>query len=394
MAVVHVTNKPMNMKIKIDNKELVDRLQIVQNLISHRATLPILSNYLLEADGKTGKLWITSTDLEVGVRSCIDAQVEEGGAITLPAKKLGEILHGFPTNGDPFGVTMELKENNRVQVLVSKARFQMAGIPRDDYPVLPEFQEESAIQFSAAALSDMIQKTIFAVSSDEARYMLNGAMFFLSSGTVALVATDGRRLAAVRTEGFAADKSFKAIVPSKALVEISRIIGHFDPQMTSDQKILIDVSENRLGFRLGETTLFSRLIEGNFPNWEQVIPRKAGVCVKVNRENFLAVTKRASVCITDRVGTCRYKFFKNQCHVASKTLGHYEFEEEMDVLNYEGEEGLEVAFTPAHLVDFLKNINSQVVEIYITTAVNPVLFVSPDNPNYSYVVMPTRVQQN
>lgn len=382
------------MKIKIDKKELLERLQIVQNLVSHRATLPILSNYLLEAESATNKLWITSTDLEVGIRSCVNAEVEEGGSITLPAKKLGEILHGFPVNGTPVSVVLELKENNRVQVFGSKAKYQVAGLARDDYPVLPEFHEDASISFEPSQLAGMIQKTIFSVSSDETRYVLNGALFFLSGGVVTLVATDGRRLAAIRGEGFDTAKNFKAVIPSKALMEILRIITHPQEGVGAGQKAQLEIAENRLGFRFGETTLFSRLIEGSFPNWEQVIPRRGGTCVKVNREDFLSVTKRASVCIADRVGTCRYKFFKDRCQVSSKTLGHYEFEEEMEVLNYEGEQGLEIAFTPAHLVDFLKTIESQTVEIYLTTAVNPVLFTTPDFPGYSYVVMPTRVGPN
>ncbi|MBI4369209.1 MAG: DNA polymerase III subunit beta [Elusimicrobia bacterium] len=378
------------MKIKVDKKELTDRLQIVQNTVSRKSTLPILSNYLLETERKNKKLWITSTDLEVGIRSSIDAEIEHDGAITLPAKKLGEILHELPA-AEESSVVLELRENNRVQVVGSHARFQITGIPRDDYPLLPEFREDSSIEFPPALLLEMIRKTIFAASSDETRYVLNGALFIISKGTATLVATDGRRLATVSESGISESVDVRAIVPAKAFVEAGRIISHFQEGSVPATPILIEISENRAGFKIGATTLFSRLIEGNFPAWEQVVPQKTGWCVRVDRERLLAVTKRASLCIADRVGTCRYRFFKDHCQITSKTLDRYEFDEDLSSIQYDGEDGFEVALNPAHIIEFLKNVGSDQIEIFMTTGVNPLLLTAPDKPGYSYVVMPTRV---
>ncbi|MBI2070598.1 MAG: DNA polymerase III subunit beta [Elusimicrobia bacterium] len=380
------------MKVKIDKKDLINRLQIVQNTISRRSSLPILSNYLLETELKAKKLWITSTDLEMSVRSSLNAVIEEEGSITLPAKKLGEILHELPMNGSQIDVVFELKENNRVQVLGSHSRFQIAGIPRDDYPALPDFDEKKAVAFPPKILMDMIKKTVFAASTDETRYVLNGVLFILAKGKINLVATDGRRLAAAGAEGLPAGVEFKAIVPAKALSEVGRIIAHLQEELPPDEKVFVEISENKAGFKFGETTLFSRLIDGNFPGWEQVIPRRSSIVARINREAFAAVTKRASLCITDRVGTCRYRFTKAACQVTSKTLGHYEFEEDIPVLSFQGEEGFEISFNPHHVIDFLKSVDGDVFEVSMTTAVNPALFSTPEAPGYTYVVMPTRVQ--
>ncbi|MBI4064201.1 MAG: DNA polymerase III subunit beta [Elusimicrobia bacterium] len=379
------------MKIKLDKKDLIERLQIVQNMVSKRSALPILSNYLLETDRSARKLWITSTDLEVGIKSSLDAIVEEDGSITLPARKLGEILHELPSNGSS-DVVLELKDNNRVQVLGAHSKFQIVGIPKDDYPVLPEFKKDQAIEFPSAVLLDMIRKTVFAASNEETRYVLNGVLFVLNQGKVSLVATDGRRLAAVYSEGVASDKNFQAIIPTKALLEVGRVAERSAGNPSASGPVLVEISENRAGFYIDGTTIFSRLIDGNFPGWEQVIPRKPGVKATVRVEPFLAVTKRASLCISDRVGTCRYKFFKNHCQVTSKTLGHYEFEEEIDSVSFDGEEGFEISFNPHHVMDYLKNITADKFEIQLTTSVNPALFATPENPRYSYVVMPTRSQ--
>ncbi len=381
------------MKIKLDKEELVSKLQIVQNLISQRATLPVLSNYLIETDANSGKLWITSTNLEIGIRTPLSANVLEGGSITIPAKKLGEIIHNLPSNGSAGDVEIRLLENNRIQVIGAKSRFQLVGIPKEDYPVLPEFQNKTVLEISAKTLVRMIEKTICAVSADETRYVLNGILFTVSNGVASMVATDGRRLAVVSEPGLLKTVSIGVIVPAKAFSEVVKVAYHCDKDLKAS--IFIDITENQIGFRIGETLMFSRLIEGNFPNWEQVIPKKEAIVVRADREKFLSVTRRAALCITDRAGTCRYKFFKDRCQVSSKTAGHYEFEEEADLVSYSGPEGFEIAFNPGYVTDFLKTVAGDAFEIYLSTSVNPVLFRSEgESPQYNYVVMPMRTQSS
>jgi DNA polymerase-3 subunit beta len=377
------------MKIKIDKEDIINRLQILQNIVSQRSTLPILSNYLLETKGADRRLWITSTDLEIGMCSGISAQVIEDGAITVPARKFGEILHSFSQAKEP-GVSIEIKENNRVQVTASGSRFQLAGIPREDYPALPKFREGEAFSFPGEALVEMIQKTAFASSTDETRYVLNGALFSIKEGSALMVATDGRRLALTRRPVAAGSKEFSIIVPAKALLEIVRVISH-QPK-GGPLTVLLDPTENQLGARVGDTTLFCRLIEGAFPNWEQVIPKRHEIRLRASRQEFLEATRRASLCIADRVGTCSYRLHKDRCDISSKTLGQYEFEESAPVLEVEGPDGFEVAFSPAYVLDFLKALPGDEFEMLMTSSVNPTLFRAPGQTDYLYVVMPARPQ--
>ncbi|MEK6543508.1 MAG: DNA polymerase III subunit beta, partial [Elusimicrobiota bacterium] len=177
----------------------------------------------------------------------------------------------------------------------------------------------------------------------------------------------------------------------KALQEAAKIIRS-QGTMNVPGDFLLEASRTQLGLKWGDTTLFSRLIEGSFPNWEQVIPKKGTVKVSFDKETLMAVTRRASLCIADRVGTCKYRFTKDSCEVTSRTLGHYEFEENVDVKAMEGAEGFEISFNPIYVMDFLKASENDTVDIHLTTSVNPALFSCSEGDSYRYVVMPTRNQ--
>lgn len=324
----------------------------------------------------------------------MSAEILQEGSITLPAKKLGEIVNNLSPDDVNGDIEIELKDNNRIVLKNLKSRFQLTGISKEDYPALPEFHEDKAVSFSSATMVEMIQKTIFSVSTDETRYVLNGVLLILSKKDAAMVATNGRRLAIVKRQNvLQSDMEAQVIVPVKALQEALKIAAHHETDLRKENSFLLEVARNQIAFRWADTTLFSRLMEGNFPNWEQVIPKQGALQAIIPRDGFLAATKRASLCIADRVGTCSYKFFKNRCEITSRTLGHYEFEEAVEIKDFQGAEGFEIVFNPSYVLDFLKVVPTSTFHASFSTSVNPALFAPPDDIGYQYVVMPSRQQE-
>lgn len=367
------------MKINCRIEELAKGVQTIQSALSSRTTLPILLNFLMEAEDS--RLKLISTDLQMGIKHYVKAEVENQGSVTIPAKKFFDILHTLPDDKDLF-LTME--EDNRVILKCGRSRFVISGTPKSEYPVLPEFNKNKAFKAPAAALCDMIKKTIFAASSDETRYVLNGVFWTASDGFLEMVATDGRRLATVRKAILPKDKSFRAIIPTKVLQELLRVLG----QAGEDEEVLVGITENQVAFQTDSTTMISRLVEGSFPNYEQVVPVKKDISVTLSAKDLMTITKQASLCVAERGGSVKYTLRKGALHVAaaSQTL---EFEDEVPV-DYSGADFV-IAFNPQYLMEGLKAMSSDQVSIGLTTPVNPALVEPAGGDGYKYVVMPMRV---
>ncbi|MBI4054807.1 MAG: DNA polymerase III subunit beta [Elusimicrobia bacterium] len=373
------------MKIHCNREDLSRGVQAIQSALSARSTLPILINFLMETEDS--KIKLSSTDLEVGVRHYLRAEVESGGSVTIPAKKFGDILHSLPDSED---VTIHADSDNKVQIRCGKSRFVVMGMPKSDYPVLPGFSKEQAFEVSAGLLQEMVRKVSFAVSADETRYVLNGIYCVAEKGTWMMVATDGRRLALVRRKGIPPQQQFKVIIPTKALQELIRLLSAFSEKTSKEARVLTSVSDNQVAFQIQETTLISRLIEGNFPNYEQVIPSKSDLSVEIPTQDLLAVTKRAALCTAERGGSVRYQLKKDSLGVSASTHGLWEFEDEIKV-EYSGEP-FEIAFNPGFLADMLKNVSSDKVSLNLTTPLNPGLLRPSNDADYLCVIMPMRIQ--
>lgn len=367
------------MKINCGTEELLKGVQTIQSALSGRTTLPILLNFLIETENS--KLKLVSTDLQMGVKHYLKAEIESEGSITIPAKKFSDILHTLPGEKEIF---LTINDENRVHIKCGRSRFIINGTPKSEYPILPEFDKKKAFKVSVKELGDMIKKTAFAASSDETRYVLNGVFWSAASGSLEMVATDGRRLAAVKRDILPKDKEFRAIIPTKILQEFLRVIAAGD----EDEEILVGITENQVAFQTSTTTMLSRLVEGSFPNYEQVIPSKKDIQVEFNTKELITITKQASLCILDRGGSVKFTLKKGVLNVsaASQTL---EFEDEL-AAEYKGND-FSIAFNPQYVLEGLKVMQTEKVIVSFTTPVNPVLIEPEDSQGYKYVVMPMRV---
>lgn len=372
------------MKITISKEELAQGVQTIQSALSSRTTLPILLNFLMETEDK--KVKVVSTDLEMGVKHYIKADIESDGSITIPAKKFSDILHSLP---DAEEIELSVDAGGKVSLKCGRSRFGIVGSPKAEYPVLPDFNKASAFELPAGAVAEMVKKTIFAASSDETRHVLNGVFWSAKKGVLEMVATDGRRLAVMSRKIMPKDKEFAVIVPTKVLAELLRLVNLLEIEANDAEKMLVAVTDNQVTFQLKGTTILSRLVGGAFPNYEQVIPSKKEVVFTAATKDLLAVTKRASLCAVDRGGSVKYALKKGVLHVTASSQ-HNEFNEDL-VVEYAGGD-FAVAFNPQFVLDALKHVDSDKVSVAMTSAVNPALFepVGGD-ADYRFVVMPMRL---
>ncbi len=367
------------MKIHCTKEDLAKGVQTIQSALSPRTTLPILLNFLMETEN--AKVKVVSTDLEMGVKHYMSAEVESDGSVTIPAKKFADILHSLPDGKD---IELSVDPGGKVHLKCGKANFRIIGAPKSEYPVLPEFNKSGSFQLPAKLLGDMVRKTIFAASSDETRYVLNGVFWAAKKGELSMVATDGRRLAMISRPGIPDDKEFKVIVPTKILGEFLRLLGSSEDD---EETVLLGITENQIAFQFRQTTFLSRLIDGSFPNYETVIPGRRDVQVTIPTTDLTAITRRAALAAPERGGSVKYTLKKGALDVSSSTQ-NIDFQDEIDI-DYKGEE-FAIAFNPVFLLDVLKVMDAGAVTLSFTTPVNPALVEPAGDAGYRYVVMPMR----
>lgn len=371
------------MKITVSKEELTQGVQTIQSALSTRTTLPILLNFLMETEG--GQVKVVSTDLEMGVKHFLKADIESDGSITIPAKKFADILHSLPDENE---VELIVDVGGKVSLKCGRSRFGMVGAPKSEYPVLPDFNKSLAFKLPAALLGTMIHKTIFASSSDETRHILNGVFWSAKQGVLEMVSTDGRRLATMAKSVLPKDREFAVIVPTKVLAELLRLLGVLGIKDDSTDDLSVSVTDNQITFQIKGTTLLSRLVSGSFPNYEQVIPTKKDVVFTASTKELLAVTRRASLCAVDRGGSVKYSLKRGMIHVTSSSQNN-EFAEDIAV-EYTGAE-FTIAFNPQFVVDALKHIDTDRTVVAMTSPINPALFEPEKGEgDYRFVVMPMR----
>ena len=333
------------MKIEIAKDVLLSGIQKVQNVISARATLPILSNILVEAE--QGKLKLTATDLDIGINCAIPVDIQEPGAITIPAKRFSDIIKELPDNS----VSISTKKNNQITIETKSCQFKIMGLPYEDFPKLPEFKEGGVIKIEQSTLKEMLGLTSFAVSLDETRYILNGILFKINQNNLTLVATDGKRLAVIdRTLTQNTEKTLSIIVPLKTIQELNRNL-----QEEGEASILL--GNNQVLFDLGSAVIISRLIEGEFPDYQPVVPPASENKISVYREQFLLAVRRAALLATPDYQAVKLEVFKNKLVVSKSTPDIGESREEV-AIEYQGKE-IVIGFNPTYLIDVLKNLKEE-----------------------------------
>lgn len=327
------------MKIKILKQAFLKNIQHVQNIISSKNSLPILSNILIEAE--KGKVVLTSTDLDIGISSVLETDVEEEGAITIPAKKFNDIIKELPDED----ISISTMKNNAMVIKCSKCFFKIIGLPKEEFPKLPEFKDEPSVVIKQSVLKNMITMTHFSMSHDETRYILNGSLFLFKGKQLTIVTTDGKRLSLVKKDIEKEGLNKAIIVPSKTIYELNRILGD-----EGDVKIIF--SENQVKFNLKNITIISRLIEGDFPSYEQVVPKEPQEKIIIQRTQLLDGIRRAALLTTQDSQSVKFEILKNKLVVSKSSPNIGEAREEMDT-TYKGYE-ITVGFNPNYIMDALK----------------------------------------
>lgn len=376
------------MKLRIERDELLTGLQRVQGVVEKRNTMPILSNILLEA--RSDGVNIIATDLEIGMRGLYKAAVTQTGSVTLSARKLYEILKEL-REGE---IELTVADNNWTTIQAGKSQFKIVGLPSQDYPALPSIEREGLTPLTGVGFGDLIRKTLFAVGDNDARYILNGLLVTLTTiekkTMLRLVGTDGHRLAVAEqevTEASAKDapREIKAIIPKKAAFEMRRLLEE------EDGEPLIGFTKNLMIFRKSGLLLTSRLMEGTYPNYQQVVPKDKEVekRVTVDRAELEGALRRVAVLSRDKTHAVRVTFAPGRITLFSSNPDFGEATEELRA-RYEGQT-LVTGFNARYLLDVLAVVDGDGVTLQMEAALSPCLIRDPESPGFASVVMPVKV---
>ena len=373
------------MKFKINRDHFANGLAQVLNVVGSKATMPILSNVLIEAE--KDQISLTTTNLDLGIRCKIKAEVKETGAVTLPVKRLAGIVRELPN----IDVIFDASSNHQVKLTSGGSTFRIMGIGKEEFPPLPEFGEEKAYSLEQTELVTMLRSVAYAQSTDETRYILNGVYFNFRDGKLSLVATDGRRLALISKEMEVPAESAGAIIlPAKTVAELMRLLD-------KGEKVKISFNDRRAAFQIAtdkdssgmidHVYLYSKVVEGNYPNYQQVIPKETHQRIKLERELLLQCVHRAALVCSEKANSVKIKLSSNLLELMAQSPDFGEAHESM-AIGYSGPD-LQVAFNPAFMIDPLRALAKDEVFFEVKDEVSPGVFKTLDN--FVCVIMPVRL---
>jgi DNA polymerase III subunit beta len=376
------------MELVVRKTDLLRELQLFQGIVERKNTIPILANVLLDANGTEVKM--LATDLEVGLRSKCPATVSRSGSLTLPAKKLYEIVKALPETD----VRIE-EDKGGVKVAADRFDSRMQTLPREDFPTLPDASGASTTQLPRESLRQMISKTQFAITGEDTRYFLNGALFLLRGDSLGLVSTDGHRLAHItvanekqksakgaRTEGDEA----RVILPRKTLLELGRLLAE-----GGEGDVQYERGENHLFFTVGDRLLISRMIDGQFPAFERVIPKNNDKHVEFDRDRLTSAVKRVALLSNERSRAVKFQIDKGKVEIASSSP---EFGEAKEVLMVDyAAAPVTICFNAQYVLDFLGVVETDTVSLDFKDEMSQAVLkpVGGEGYEYTYVIMPMRI---
>jgi DNA polymerase-3 subunit beta len=373
------------MKFKINRDHFANGLAQVLNVVGSKATMPILSNVLIEAE--KDQISLTTTNLDLGIRCKIKAEVKETGAVTLPVKRLAGIVRELPN----LDVVFDGAANHQIKLTSGGSTFRIMGIGKEEFPPLPEFGEDHVYSLDQADLAMMLKSVAYAQSTDESRYILNGVYFNFRDGKLSLVATDGRRLALLSKDIPTPESAGGAIIlPAKTVAELTRLLD-------KGALVKINFNDRRAAFQIAtdkETSglidhiyLYSKVVEGNYPNYQQVIPKETHQRIKLERELLLQCVHRAALVCSEKANSVKMKLSSNLLELTAQSPDFGEAHESM-AISYSGPE-LQVAFNPAFLIDPLRALTKDEVFFEVKDEVSPGVFKTLEN--FVCVIMPVRL---
>ncbi|HEX7705655.1 MAG TPA: DNA polymerase III subunit beta [Thermoanaerobaculia bacterium] len=376
------------MELTVGKADLQKELQLCQGVVEKRSTIPILSNVLLKA--ADGRLQIAATDLDVTILSSCAAQVTTPGGVTIEAKRLFDVVRSLPDDD----IHMTMQENNSMLIESGTAKFRLLGLPAEDYPTLPTVDVGEAYKLPLGELKTMVGKVKFAITHEETRFQLNGALLKVQPNKMEMVATDGHRMALINFASAIDGKGKKGadltiLIPRKALDEILRLEGSAD-----DDSVLFGISENQLFFEAGDRRLLARMIDVNFPNYMEVISRDNDRRVMVDRERLLSTIRRISLVANERTRAVRFDFAPGKLTVSSTNPELGDARETVPI-DYAGQPFF-VGLNAAYVMDFLSAADTQSVSLDLkdenSQCIGRPASAAEDLPyDYLYVVMPMRL---
>ncbi len=373
------------MEITVSRQDLLKELTVTQSVVERKTTIPILSNFLLETDGD--RLSITATDLDQAIRTSAAVKVKKAGACTIPAHKLYDYIKLLP-DGD---ISIKLLENHWVQIRSGRSNTKIVGMARANYPQVPEFPSIAATSLPLGAFKTLIARTIFAISNEESRYTLNGALLILKAESLAMVATDGHRLSFVEKpnetlEGISGEK--RVLIPRKALQELSQLMASAE-----EEKIEFADDEHTLFFRVGHRTLSTRKLSGQFPNFEAVMPRDNTKFAVVRSSELGSAIQRVAQFADERSNAIRLRLEANELKISASSSESGESEDTIDT-PYSGD-AIAVGFNSAYILEFLKALGNEGevrLEFKDSQSAGQMRPEDPDAEyKYRYVLMPMRI---
>jgi len=374
------------MEITVSRRDLLKELTATQSVVERKTTIPILSNFLIEADGD--RLNITATDLDQAIRTSAPVKVKKPGSCTIPARKLYDYIKLLP-DGD---ISIKLLDNHWVQIRSGRSNTKMVGMARANYPQVPEFPTIAATTISHAALKTLIARTIFSISNEESRYTLNGALLVIKAESLAMVATDGHRLAYVEKpnetlEGISGEK--RVLIPRKALQELQQLLS----SAGDEDNVEFADDEHTLFFRVGHRTLSTRKLTGQFPNFEAVLPRDNTKFVVVKCSELSAAIQRVAQFADERSGAIRMRLESNELKISANSTEAGESEDTIDTPY--SSDPITVGFNSVYILDFLKAMSNEGevrLEFKDSQSAGQMRPEDPDAEyKYRYVLMPMRI---
>jgi len=371
------------MEFSAKKSDLLKEIDLAQGVVEKKATIPILSNFLLEA--KDGRVHLSATDLELGLLTSCAAKVKKEGSGTVPARRLVDIVRSLPE----ADIKLKVLENHWVQLTCERSSFKLVGMARDNFPALPAVPGTLA-KVPGGALATLIKRTSFAVSSEESRYTLNGAMLMLKPDSAAMVATDGHRLAMVEQDVTVdeVNNDLRILVPRKAMGELEKLLA----QAGDDAKVEVSKDDSHLFFTVGDRVLISRLLTGQFPNYEAVLPKETPRIAELDKDAFTAAVRRVALLSDERSHAIRLQLDKGQLQLFSTSGEYGEAQEAIDA-EYDGE-AMEIGFNHQYILDFLGVLadgGKVRLELQDEQSAGQLRPVGEESHRYRYVVMPMRI---
>lgn len=367
----------------VKKSDLLRELNLTQGVVEKKTTIPILSNLLLETEGS--RVRISATDLELGLKSGCPAKVKKEGGGTVPAKRLLEIVRSLPE----ADIRFKFLENHWVQLTCERSSFKLVGMAKDNFPALASVPKSLA-SLPASTLTGMVQKTIFAISNEESRYTLNGALLILKSDGATMVATDGHRLALIERQSPVSGVSteLRLLIPKKAMAELIRLLS----EVEEDTVVEVSKDESHLFFTVGERLLICRMLTGQFPNYEAVLPRENTRIVELDRVALTEAIKRVALLADERSRAVRIQLEKGKIEISSSSGEYGEAHETLDA-DYQGEP-LQIGFNYQYLLDFLNVLSDGGkvrLELKDEQSAGQLRPSGEETSLYRYVVMPMRI---